>query len=379
MKKIAFIKCGAFSKTNYSVLEQLNKKFDAWEVDVIDIYDISIKNYHILIINLFASIKEHGLKKMLKSKKHFLWCYFSSTYFFYESKKILSKYISPEKHIFSLQTMTFFDASQPGLHHFLYTDDTVLARLYYPNFKEFDIWSPSRIHLERATLHNATVNFTMSTNIRKSIIEQYGCDSKKVVCVYAGSNTQISLNSIKPRNYHKRNILFVGVDWERKGGPELVEAFKLVTQVHPDAQLTIVGCSPKVDLPNCHVVGRVSLQQVFKYYEDASVFCLPTTFEPFGIVFIEAFMYKLPVVATDIAAIPDFVKNGENGYLVKPKNIPQIAQALNNLLANPNQCKIFGEEGHRLVTEIYSWDKVGYRMKEVIESVVNLPTHASLS
>lgn len=82
-----------------------------------------------------------------------------------------------------------------------------------------------------------------------------------------------------------------------------------------------MGCSPKIDIQNCNVIGRVPIQEVEKCYKQASVFCLPTTIEPFGIVFLEAIANRLPVIGTKIGAIPNFMNDGQNGYLVEPINL----------------------------------------------------------
>lgn len=136
--------------------------------------------------------------------------------------------------------------------------------------------------------------------------------------------------------------------------------------VHPDAHLTIVGCSPQVNTPNCEVIGRVPLNEISYYYRRASIFCLPTKLEPFGIVFIEALSYQLPVVGTCIGAIPDFISQGENGYMVQPGQVSELAQALINLLDDPEKCRRFGERGRVIAQDKYTWHKVGSRMKEGI-------------
>ena len=72
---------------------------------------------------------------------------------------------------------------------------------------------------------------------------------------------------------------------------EMVEAFRRVLQTHPDARLAVVGCSPSVNVPNCEIVGRVPVDKVAGYYPRASVRCLPSRLEPFGIVCIEAYLH----------------------------------------------------------------------------------------
>jgi glycosyltransferase involved in cell wall biosynthesis len=118
------------------------------------------------------------------------------------------------------------------------------------------------------------------------------------------------------------------------------------------------------------VLGKIPVGEVSRYYKNASVFCMPTKREPFGLVFLEAMLYKLPVVATNIGAIPDFVTDNVNGYLVKSGNNAQLSASLIKLLDDPEKCRIFGEKGYNLVIEKYTWEKVGKRMKEHISKYV---------
>lgn len=369
-KKIVFVKAGSFSHINKNVVKILQKHFYDLKLEVIDVKDLWKKHSYILIANLFFAFKEFGFKKMLRSKKMFIWYFLSTSYLFKVTKYLISRRLAKESYVFSFQTLAAFDASTERAPHFVYIDSTEMANLYYPYFDKSNLWPESRLELERSVYHNATKNFTMYTRMNKSLIEQYDCAPKKVVCVYAGSNADSNTTNTQ-RKYENKNILFVGVDWSRKGGPVLAEAFEKVLQIHPDAQLTIVGCYPNLNLPNCNVVGRIPLEEVPRYYESASIFCLPTRFEPFGIVFIEALMHKLPLVATDVGAITDFIIHGENGYLVKPDNSEQLAMSLIALLGEPSKCQTFGERGYRLAVERYSWDKVGSRMREIIEPIIN--------
>jgi glycosyltransferase involved in cell wall biosynthesis len=98
----------------------------------------------------------------------------------------------------------------------------------------------------------------------------------------------------------------------------------------------------------------------------SSIFCLPTKREPFGIVFIEAMMHKLPIVSNKIGALPDFVTDNENGFLVDAGDVEALAEALIKLLDNPEICKNFGEKGYSKVANTYTWEKVGERLRDNI-------------
>jgi glycosyltransferase involved in cell wall biosynthesis len=212
----------------------------------------------------------------------------------------------------------------------------------------------------------------MSSNIADSIISQYNIDRGRVKCVYAGSNLPYSHQRKSYDRMPNKNILFVGVDWIRKGGPQLVEAFGRVLKVHPTSTLTIVGCSPDLALRNCHVVGKIPVSEVGQFYERASVFCLPTLLEPFGIAFVEAAHYGLPIIGTNIGAIPDFISNGFNGFTVEPNDIDQIANRLIYLLDNPDKAVEFGKNAHEYITTKYTWPKTVKSIKQHIESCLGL-------
>jgi glycosyltransferase involved in cell wall biosynthesis len=279
--------------------------------------------------------------------------------------------VNPDEYFFTVQKQSMFDASIPGLPHFLYTDHTELANLQYPSFDASTI-DPHWLELEKTIYQRADINFVRSTHVQRSMIEDYGCPPQKVALVYAGSNVTIDPHrQIDPAKYHSKRILFVGVDWPRKGGPQLVAAFKRVLQAHPDAHLTIVGCSPQVDVPNCTVVGKLTVDELSPYYDQAAVFCMPTRREPFGVVFIEAFSHKLPIVATRLGALPDFVLPGESGYLVDPiNNVEQLAEALIDLLGNPAKCQAFGERGYQIALQRYTWENTSRLIREHIEQAI---------
>jgi len=355
-KKFAFIKLHSHA-INASIMQTLTSCFPGLEIDVIDVGELIKNKKTLVLVNMFFVFKEYGLGILLGRKK-IKECFWRTTYVFRKTKILASNLLSQDEYEFSFQNQSLFDGSRKGLPHYVYTDHTHLANLYYPDFDKKNLYSRRWIKLERTIYHNATLNFTRSTYASKSIVEDYSCPSDKVICVYAGSNVGTNFEVDKGK-YKNKNILFVGIEWKRKGGPELVEAFKQVLQAHPNAHLTIVGCSPKLNIPNCDVVGRVPLESLNHYYERASVFCLPSKLEPFGIVLLEASAHGVPIVTTDVGGGHDYVLGGETGCLVKHGDVEHLSRVLIELIGNPEKCRILGENGRRLVLEKYSWEKVG--------------------
>jgi len=358
-KKVALVRIWTTPPIAASVERMLIESFPEYDVEAINLGRLIKRRPDILLINALYVLKEYGFSNLSPQRfKIFFW---ATTYIFHLIKALVSEQLAGREndYAFSLQIGSLYDGSLPGIRHFVYTDHTMLANLLYPDFDRRDLYSPAWIELERTIYHNADMIFSWSSNITTSLIDQYDCPPEKVACVYSGANALPENHPLSDDRYPKKNILFVGVDWVRKGGPDLVEAFKIVLRTHPDARLTIVGCSPEISLPNCTVAGFAPLQEVHRYYEQASIFCLPTTCEPFGHVFIEAMAHRLPVVATDLGAIPDFVIEGENGYRVPSKDVNALAAALLNLVGDAEKCKSFGERGYQLVQERYNWKQVG--------------------
>src|SRR5262249_54964603 len=158
----------------------------------------------------------------------------------------------------------------------VYTDHTHLSNLRYPDFDRSTLRSAGWLALERSVYANAATVFTRSTDVAADLTQYYNIPSSRIECVYAGGNGDVTRWS-PPDNegYRNQRIFFVGIDWERKGGPELIEAFKEVLKQHPHAHLTIAGPELDLDLPNCTVLGRVSARELVRQYTQASIFCLP--------------------------------------------------------------------------------------------------------
>ncbi len=367
-RRFAYLKLHVHA-INASIQQTLAASFPWLEMDVIDVGQLVKKRRDLVLINLFFVFIEYGLEILLGRKK-IRECFWRTPFIFKAIKRLLPDTLTREHYDFSIQNQSMFDGSREGLPHFVYTDHTHLANLRYPGYQRKNMYGKSWIKLERQIYHHAVINFTRSNYATESIVQDYGCSPSKVVCVYAGSNP-VPNPVINLERYSKKEILFVGMDWERKGGPDLVKAFKLVLNTYPDARLSIVGCSPKLKQPNCSVIGKVSREEVNRYYDGASVFCLPTRLEPLGISFLEALNHGLPIVATDIASIPDFVIKGQTGYCVKPGDIEQLSTVLVELLDNPRKCLDLGENGRRLAMSRYTWDRVGAEMARYITASIS--------
>ncbi len=368
-KKIGFIKSGSFSHINESVSAQLEKGFPDHDLVVWDVRSMVRRPIPSFLRSLVGMVSAYGVADLIRRRDP-VDCFIQNPACFSFIRDQVRKRVNPSGFAFTFQTQSMWDASVPGVPHFVYTDNTHLARFQEEGVDRSGLLGEWWLELERQIYERADRIFTMSHNVGRSLIEDYGTADDKVRCVFAGSNVEIpSVCPHDPERYARKAILFVGVAWERKGGPELLEAFASLLRRHPDATLTIAGCQPRVRLPNCQVLGRLSLDQVARLYEAASLFCLPTRNEPFGIAFVEAMHHGLPLIGTAIGAIPDFITPEENGLIVPAGDPAALAAALDRALSDPMALGRMGRRSLELARERYTWDRVGERLREEIAGV----------
>ena len=217
---------------------------------------------------------------------------------------------------------------------------------------------------EAEVARNARYVFTWSEFARGSFIEDYGCDPDRVVVCGAGAN--LVLDDVPDRSALPPLAVFVGYDFERKGGRELLAAWADVERRVPGARLAIAG--PRDPRPstakNVSWMGPTDRAALAALYREATVFVLPSLFEPLGLVFLEAMGNALPVVASDCCAMPELVGHEETGLLVPPEDVGALADALVALLADPQRAATMGRAGHAAVLERHMWSHVGRRMAE---------------
>jgi glycosyltransferase involved in cell wall biosynthesis len=265
--------------------------------------------------------------------------------------------VDPKDSAFVFQTQSLFDARHPQLPHFIFTDHTYLANRRYaqpkPLLPVVEAWR----QMEHDLYAKACCTFVSSGFAAESLRADYETPNERMEVVFSGSNVPGG----EPENRTGRVILFVGVDWERKGGPELVEAFREVCSRKPDAELWIVGCSPALSEPGIQVLGRLSPEKVAECYRRGDVFCLPSRMDPSASVLAEAASYALPVVATPVGGNLERVQDGETGFLCAPE---KLGERLFELLQSSELRRKFGEAGRELVRERFTWEAVCGRMAD---------------
>lgn len=215
--------------------------------------------------------------------------------------------------------------------------------------------------------------WTMSDALRDSFVADFGQPRDKLRTIYAGANSPPAQPPSDPA-VRGPVVLFIGKDHERKGSAMLLEAFDAVRRARPDAELHIVGGQPAgADRPGVVAHGFVSRRTpegaatLDDLFARASVFCMPSHYEPFGIVFVEAMLAGLPCIGARAWAMPEIIAEGETGWLVPPGDAGALAEAMLAALADPARAAVMGARGRERALATFTWNLVAARAVEDLE------------
>ncbi|KND46689.1 MAG: Glycosyltransferase [Parcubacteria bacterium C7867-006] len=116
-------------------------------------------------------------------------------------------------------------------------------------------------------------------------------------------------------------------------------------------------------------LGFLPYDQIPKYFSVCDIFIRPSRSEGFGNSFIEAMASKLPVIATPVGGIPDFIDDNETGIFCAPNNPQSIAKAVDLISEDSSLKQKIINNAYNMVTERYSWDTISHKMKAVFDKV----------
>jgi glycosyltransferase involved in cell wall biosynthesis len=247
------------------------------------------------------------------------------------------------------------------------------------------IYNSLREHRKLLDLYkDLNVHVVTSTYMKQRLV-QHGFREEQVRTVGCFSN----LRPQKPFPVDRERpvISFVGRMNRYKGADFLIRA---LAEVSVPFRCSIIGDGEH--LPYCRkladklglssvvdFLGWRSSQEITEHLRGVSVAVVPSVFpEPFGIVGLEAMLCSKPVVAFDVGGIPDWLKDGETGYLVPVKDTKALAQKLEALLLDPVKAAEMGVAGQRRVISTFSKQQHFDRLLSIFEEAADPSNAASM-
>lgn len=260
-----------------------------------------------------------------------------------------------------------------------------------------------RANSERHLSHISDFIISPSAEERESLLLEYGVLPSKVKVVYPGVNPRLfypveSRAILKKTGYNEDDfiLLFVGRIEPVKGLMSVIDALQILKGNHPSlfekARLLVIGGGKKDEelSTNKEVIrikgaieqhglkdkvfflGSVEQTQLQKYYSIADVLVVPSLYESFGLVTVEALACGTPVIVSQIGKMKSIVKEGKNGFSFRPSDPISLWQAIENLHAHRDQlwCRSSIRDD---VIQRFSWDSTAEKTYQIFEDLVLKP------
>jgi len=380
--KIAFIHTddindkNLWSGTVYYIYLSLTKKFDE-----VVFFRPKGNNYFFLKF-LFTGIER--LTRKLTGKHRF------NLYHSYFLPKALSRRVdyfvktNPVDCIIST-TNTPFIFTRNKIPLIIVTDATI--SLLFNEYSNGEGWSKLFFKdLERNALkvtQKAALIVVSSKSTAYSLINDYRISSSKIITIPFGANIENEDIQIKQRIIDKSkpvNFLFVGRDWERKGGEFAVSVCDELIKQKVNVHLNIVGCSVPEKYQRAYLTNyvfldknkKIDFNKLKELYSGAHFFMVFSKAEMYGIVFCEAAAYGLPVITYKVGGISDIVVNEKTGIML-PKGTGQeiFALKISALISNPENYQRMSVEARRRYETLLNWDTFTDTLKSRILEILN--------
>jgi glycosyltransferase involved in cell wall biosynthesis len=209
---------------------------------------------------------------------------------------------------------------------------------------------------------------TWSGWAKQGLIDDYEVPAEKITVIPPGVNSREWLRAT-PRTPHAGpvKILFVGGNLERKGGLLLLDAFRALRDHGVELHLATrdsVAPEPGIFVYNNMQPNSDALKQL---YHDCDIFCLPTYGDCLPMVLSEAGAAGMPTVATQVAGIPEIVREGETGFLVPTGDPHALTEALRRLVLDAGLRLAQGERAVDVVTREFDAQYNAIRLLELLK------------
>ena len=265
---------------------------------------------------------------------------------------------------------------------------------------DFSVW------VEKTAIEMADAVIAVSKEAREDIHRFFNVAPEKVHVIYNGIDLDeyqpvASTAALEKYGVDSRTpyVLFVGRITRQKGIVHLVRAIE-----HLDPGIQVVLCAGAPDTPEIAeemrtAVARaqekhgkvvwidkmISVPEKIELYTHAAVFCCPSIYEPFGIINLEAMACETAVVASAVGGIKEVVDHGETGYLVPLEQMSEspfealhperyasdLAQRINELMADPALRTRMGKAGRKRAEDIFSWRAIAQQTHALYKQLIS--------
>lgn len=281
--------------------------------------------------------------------------------------------------------VAYLECKQPIV---LWTDATLAGLInFYPWLSNLCSETKRNIYaMELAALDRCKLVIFLSDWAAETAVKSYGIAPAKIRVVPWGANIECNRNNddinsiVESKNQSICKLLFIGVDWFRKGGDIALEVAKELNKRGLNTELLVVGCQPITNEPLPSFVKDIGfvnkytvegLAQMNKLFCESHFLIMPSLADCSPHVLCEANSFGLPCLTTNVGGIPTIIKDNLNGKTFSIKaSILEYCNYIDEIMANYSEykrlaCSSFNEYQSRL-----NWSVAGKNAKQLIRELV---------
>jgi glycosyltransferase involved in cell wall biosynthesis len=277
------------------------------------------------------------------------------------------------------------------LHHLDNTEYSVERSLGSSNYLTIkDLENKLSGAIESFVIKQIPVLIVVSSFTERNLSKVFDVSKKKVFVIPNGlalATPDINNFPIK-KNNGEIWLLTIGRMEPRKGIPVLVNAFKKLSSEYDNLTLFLIGKGmnkvldfqvPEKAKFSIKTFDRLNDIQLSSIYNLCDIYISSSLLEGFGLTILEAMASGKPVVAVKCGAIPEFVKEGLNGFLVKPNDPQAIVDALKKLIVNPQLRGAMGSINEIYAKETFNWQNIAKETLIVYSALTKKIANTTLS
>jgi glycosyltransferase involved in cell wall biosynthesis len=246
------------------------------------------------------------------------------------------------------------------------------------NYDELAKWYGHKVHsgpvergkllVHRALMRRARGITAWSRWTKNSLVRDYGVAAETVTVIHPGT-TLTNFPAPGSRNERRpgpMRILFVGGDFERKGGDVLLNVFSQSFRSSCELHLVTSVDIPSGDGVFVHRGVKPHSPKLLALYADADVFVLPTRADCLGVVMGEAMAASLPIITTRVGAMEEVIAEGENGFIIEANDADALRNRLDRLEKSAELRVRMGQRSRQIGEREFDIDKNANRIAELL-------------
>jgi glycosyltransferase involved in cell wall biosynthesis len=245
--------------------------------------------------------------------------------------------------------------------------------------KVIKFFSREVISLDVKAIKNSNIITVVSHSCAKELRDIYKI-GRRIRIVNNGVDTNFFVP--KERNDMKEPyILYTGRLDSRKGLVDLIESAKYVCQEHSDIKFILTGKGPNKKYleqrinelslnKNIYFAEFVDRSKLLEYYQNATVYVLPSYYEGLPTTLLEAMSCGIPSIATDVEGSSELITDGKTGLLAPPRNPKRLADAILRLLDDEELRQKLGDNARKHIVSNYDWEIITDSVEKVYEKCI---------